>query len=101
MLKRLALGAAFVVTVSFTGAALAQAPGAGSPAGGQGLSGPPGSQTPGDVAKPPSASREILQRSFVPAPAATDTARGSEPPKTAEVTLTDPGRHAASDATSR
>lgn len=97
MLKRLALGAAFAVTVSFTGAALAQAPGAGSPADGQGPSGPPGSQSPGDVAKPPSASREILQRSFVPAPATTDTARGSGPRHAPGVTTTDPVRRFATD----
>ena len=83
--------------MSFTGAALAQAPGAGSPADGQGASGPPGSQSPGDVAKPPSASREILQRSFVPAPATTDTARGSEPRNTPGVTTTDPVRRSATD----
>jgi hypothetical protein len=89
MLRRLALGAAFAVTVSVTGAALAQAPGAGSPAAGspaagQGLSGPPGSQSAGDVAKPPSASREILPRSFVP----------PVPPmaSTPGVTRSDPGR---------
>lgn len=95
---RFALGAAaFVVTVSITSAAVAQAPGAGSPAGGGGFSGPPGSQSPADVAKPPSASREILQRSFVPAPAPTDTARGSEPPKALGVTTTDPVRRSATD----
>lgn len=79
MRTRLALGVAVAVPLAFAGAALAQGPSAGSPAAGQGSSGPPGSQGAADPAKPPTARTDALPRSFTPTPAPIETARSDTP----------------------